>query len=342
MENLLLAWKEFLRGKRYKRDAVEFARKFFEEIYLLHAELKGGNYKHGEYKSFNISDPKPRNIHKAGVRDRLLHHAIHRQIYPFFDSKFIADSYSCRLGKGTLRAMNRFRAMALAAGKNNTRTVWVLKCDIRKFFASIDHHILREILEKSIIDKDIFRLLVEIIESHDPGKIGKGLPLGNLTSQLFANIYMNEFDQFVKHKLKLRYYIRYTDDFVILDEKRQALEEVVPTVSHYLQSHLKVSLNPDKVFIKTLASGVDFLGWVHFPDHRILRTSLKRKILKRIEKTNIDARAVQSYLGLLKQGNASTLKIRISQKNCQFESGPNYDIIPKDVNKVFLEIGSLC
>jgi retron-type reverse transcriptase len=122
----------------------EFSLRFTDNIFSLHRELKNGSYKHGGYHAFNISDPKPRNIHKASVCDRLLHHAIYRASYPFFDRTFIADLYSCREGKGTHRAMKRFAFFARKAGRNNTRTVWVLKCDIRKFFASIDHGILKE------------------------------------------------------------------------------------------------------------------------------------------------------------------------------------------------------
>lgn len=311
LENLLYAWKEFLCGKRNKKDVQEFQYRLFDEIYRLHYELIEKIYKHGNYKSFNISDPKPRKIHKANVRDRLLHHAVYRQLYPYFDKKFISDSYSCRINKGTLRAVNRFRAFGNKVGKNNTRTVWVLKCDIRKFFASIDQNILIKILKSYIEDKDIVWLLKNIIYSFNLGDNGKGIPLGNLTSQLFANVYMNELDQFVKHKLKIKYYIRYTDDFVVINNNKNKLESVIPKLKHFLELRLKISLNPDKVFIKTLDSGVDFLGWIHFPRHRIIRITTKRKILRRVIKNKADIQTTQSYLGLLRHGNTFKLKNRI-------------------------------
>ena len=138
-DNLLEAWREFLPGKRGKRDVQEFQLRLMDNILSLHTDLINGTYRHGGYQAFKISDPKPRDIHKACVRDRLVHHAIYRQLYPFFDRAFIADSFSCRDDKGTLAAINRFRSFAYAASKNNTRTCWVLKCDIRKFFANIDH-----------------------------------------------------------------------------------------------------------------------------------------------------------------------------------------------------------
>src|SRR3990167_8064738 len=155
VENLLAAWKEFIQGKRNRKDVQEFELRLMDNILLLHQELKNKTYRHGEYYAFNISDPKPRNIHKATVRDRLLHHAIYRILYPYFDKKFIHDSYSCRVNKGTHKAMNRFRDFFHQVSKNNTRTCWVLKCDIKKFFANIDHEILKDILAKHMRDPDI-------------------------------------------------------------------------------------------------------------------------------------------------------------------------------------------
>src|SRR3989344_1380592 len=137
VENLLEAWKEFLRSKRGKQDVQEFQADLMHNILALHHDLVAKTYCHGGYHHFKISDPKPRDIHKASVRDRMLHHALYRVLYPHFDKKFIADSYSCRIGKGTHKAMNKFRAFAYQVSKNHTRTVWVLKRDIRKFFASI-------------------------------------------------------------------------------------------------------------------------------------------------------------------------------------------------------------
>lgn len=135
----------------------------------------------------------------------------------------------------------------------------------------------------------------------------KGLPLGNLTSQLLVNIYMNECDQYMKHKLKVKYYIRYADDFVLLSEDKKYLENVLPSISEFLKGTLKLNLHPDKVFIKTLASGVDFLGWVHFPKHRVLRTATKRRMLKNVKK-NAKLESISSYLGMLSHGNAYKLK----------------------------------
>jgi len=328
VENLLAAWREFVRGKRKKRDVQEFQYKLMDNILALHRELKEGTYKHGGYEAFKISDPKPRDIHKATVRDRLLHHALYRKLYPFFDRTFIADSYSCRRRKGTHKAMNRFRQFAYQVSKNHTRTCWVLKCDIRKFFASIDHQVLFDILAAYIPDDRIQALIVEVVGSfraahlpclihptgrdkqegvlHSP-KSDIGLPLGNLTSQLLVNVYMNEFDQFVKHKLKARYYIRYADDFVFLSPSRPGLDEMLPRIEGFLRLRLNLALHPGKVSIATFASGVDFLGWVHFPDYRVLRTATKWRMLRRLSETKKEE-VVDSYLGLLSHGNGEKLQ----------------------------------
>ncbi|EKD22863.1 MAG: hypothetical protein ACD_83C00225G0002, partial [uncultured bacterium] len=246
------------------------------------------------YQSFNISDPKPRIIHKATVRDRLVHRAIYQKLYPFFDRTFISDSYSCRIGKGTYKALDQFRKYANKVSQNNTKTCWVLQCDIRKFFASVDHQNLFDILTRYIPDQNILKLLKEVIGSFNT-QPGIGLPLGNLTSQLLANVYLNEFDHFAKHKLKAQFYIRYADDFVVLSDDKLWLNQIIPVVQRFLQDQLKLTLHPNKVTINTLTSGIDFLGYVTLPHCWILRTKTKRRMLRRVNQENIE-----SYRGLLK------------------------------------------
>ena len=306
IDNLLLAWQEFIKGKKNKKDVQMFSFCLMDNILQLYYDLKDRRYKHGGYQQFKINDPKPRIIHKASVRDRLLHHAVYRILYPFFDKTFIPDSFSCRNNKGTHKAINRFRKYTNIVSKNNTKTCWVLKCDIRKFFVSVNQDILINILEQYIPNKEVGDLLKEIIFSFKPN----GLPLGNLTSQLFANIYLNELDQFVKHKLKVKHYIRYADDFVILSEDKKYLENSILIMQDFLQDKLKLDMHPDKVFIKTIYSGIDFLGWVNFKDHRVLRTKTKRRILKKIE-NNPRVEMINSYLGLLKHGNSAKIIKRL-------------------------------
>jgi len=312
LENLLAAWKVFLCGKRLRQDVQEFELRLMSNILKLHSDLVKKIYKHSAYQSFKISDPKPRQIHKASVRDRLLHHAICRILHPSFDRVFISDSFSCRLRKGTHKAIERFRTFARKVSCNHTKTVWVLKCDIRKFFASIDQKLLVEILDYYISDKDIIKLLSEIIGSFSSTAKGVGLPLGNLTSQLLVNIYMNEFDQYTKHKLNAKYYIRYADDFVIFSQDREWLINLVPYIREFLADRLHLQLHPQKISIRTVASGVDYLGWVHFPDHRVIRTITKKRMLKSILLSEGKEETVQSCLGVLSHGNSKRLKKRVN------------------------------
>jgi len=307
LENLLEAWKGFVKGKRLRRDVQEFERYLMSNIISLHEDLTAKRYRHSAYEAFNISDPKPRHIHKASVRDRLLHHTLYRALYPFFERTFMSDSYSCRLGKGTHRAINRFRAFGYKASRNHTKTVWVLKGDVRKFFASINQDVFLKIIGSYIPDADMIWLISQVVGSFSSTIKGVGLPLGNLTSQLFVNVYMNEFDQFMKHKIKARYYIRYADDFVVLSQDKEWLEATIPHIRDFLQEKLRLELHPDKVSIETIASGVDFLGYVLFPHHRVLRTATKRRMLKRISERPT-CESVNSYLGLLRHGNSFTLQ----------------------------------
>jgi len=307
LDNLLEAWQEFLLGKRNRKDVQEFRTNLMDNILKLHHDLVYHKYEHGGYKDFKISDPKPRHIHKANVRDRLLHHAIYRQLYPFFDKTFIFDSYSCRLEKGTHKAIVRFNQFFLKVSRNNTRSCWVLKGDIRKFFASIDHKILTNIIKGYIPDENIIWLLTKVIDSFN-FETGKGLPLGNLTSQLFANVYLNEFDQFVKHHIKTNFYIRYADDFVILSDSRDWLENKIPVIERFLGARLNLEIHPNKIFIKTINSGVDFLGWTSFSKFRVLRRSTKKRMFRKLKENNYKEESLNSYLGMISHGNAFKIK----------------------------------
>jgi len=313
LDNLLGAWKEFVRGKRGRSDVQDFQLHLFDNLDSLHEDLEKKIYQHGGYESFKVNDPKPRDIHKACVRDRVLHRALYRTLYPFFDCLFTTDSFSCRNDKGTHKAMDRFKAFGYKASRNRTCTAWVLKGDIRKFFASIDHGVLLDILSHYILDDDIIWLINEIVSSFNSTKAGVGLPLGNLTSQLLTNVYMNEFDQFIKHELKMKYYIRYADDFVVMSNNRDQLAEIIRKLQEYLFDNLKLTIHPDKIYIKTIASGIDYLGWVHFPDHRVLRTTTKRRMFRNLKEKKSKVETVQSYLGLLKHGNAHKLEERIKE-----------------------------
>ncbi len=316
LENLLDAWKHFQRGKRNKKDVQLFEYRLMENLLSLHTDLKMKTYTHGGYQSFKVNDPKPRDIHKASVRDRVLHHFLYQALAPFYFPLFIADSYSCQDNKGTHKALKRFQQFGNRVSKNHTKQVWVLKCDIRKFFASIDQDVLMKILQERIGDQDILWLLRRVITSFSSTGLGipeyeessSGLPLGNLTSQLLVNIYMHEFDQYVKQTLRVKDYIRYADDFVVFAPDRGYLVEVLAQMKTFLKEKLKLTLHPNKVSIETFGSGVDFLGWIHFPHHRVLRTTTKRRMMRKLCGKNRD-----SYLGILKHGNGWKIQQRVAE-----------------------------
>lgn len=326
IDNFLLAWQEFIKGKKSRLDVLDFSLDLIDNILQLHHDLANQTYQHGGYKSFYITDPKLRHIHKASVRDRLIHHAVYRQLYPLFDKAFIADSYSCRVGKGTHMAVIRLRDFANKASKNNTGSGWTLKCDIKKFFASINHNMLLSILREYIDDEKLTRLLGEIIGSFlTPGKLGIGLPLGNLTSQLFVNVYMNKFDQFMKHKLKTKHYIRYADDFVIADSSPEYLKNLIQPIADFLKTKLNLELHPQKIQIRKFRQGIDFLGYVILPHYTILRTKTKKRMFRKIklnrEKLNKGLileesfnQSLQSYYGMLKHCQGHKIKIEIERK----------------------------
>ena len=303
-----MAWREFRRGKRKKREVQEFEFNLEDNLFELHQKLANKTYRHSNYTSFYVRDPKLRHIHKATVRDRILHHAVFRILYPTFDRSFIYDSYSCRLGKGTHRAMARLEKLAKRLSENYRRNIFALKCDIKKFFDSVDQSILFELIQKKIKDDGALWLINKIIKSFLKEQ-NKGLPLGNVTSQLFANIYLNEFDQFIKHKLKVKHYFRYTDDFIILHQDEDYLKGLLPTIAKFLREKLKLNLHPNKVTIKKLRQGIDFLGYVILPYHRVLRTKTKRRILRKVSENNL-----QSYLGVLKHCDGYKIKQSIMLK----------------------------
>lgn len=318
LENLFKSWREFRKGKRNRSDVQDFEFSLEDNLFQLHQELKNKTYRHSNYIPFYITDPKLRHIHKATVRDRVLHQAVFRILYPIFDKSFINDSFSCRVDKGTHRAVKRLKEFCQKLSKNNSRNIFILKCDIKKFFDSIDRGILIKIIKKKIFDHELIWLIDKIIKSYKKEE-NRGIPLGNVTSQLFANIYLNEFDRFVKHELKIRYYIRYCDDFIILRENKENLIGLVQKINDFLDRGLNLSLHSDKIIIRGYRQGIDFLGYVVLPYHIVLRTKTKRRILKKIKQRKKQLKqkliigglfnqSLQSYLGILKHCRGYNIK----------------------------------
>ncbi len=305
---LFAAWDKFKRGKRSRTDVLRYERHLEVNIFELQQKLESGSYRHGRYSPFTICDPKQRRIHKATVEDRLVHQAIVSAIEPLFDRRFIHDSYSCRKQKGTHAAVTRLRTFLRQASTNNTQTVYALKCDVRQFFASVDHAILMDLLERRIGDERTLELLQTIIDSL-PASSGKGIPLGNLTSQLFANVYLHEFDWFVKNHLREKQYLRYCDDFIILSTSRQHLFDLIPVLTEFLYDRLGLTLHPGKTTIRSWGQGIDFLGYVVKPHSIGLRNRTKLRMIQRVNEANIS-----SYLGLCMHANSYRLRQDIKTK----------------------------
>lgn len=311
LENMFQAWNEFKRGKRKRPDVQLFERHLEDNLFILHQLLKTKTYRHGDYHSFYVHDPKKRHIHKASVRDRVVHHLLYRYLYEVFDKTFIYDCYSCRLNKGTHKAVLRLEKFTRKVSQNYSRPCWALKCDIRKFFASIDHQVLLKLLNRKIPDEDVFWLVAQVINSFNSGfGRGKGIPLGNLTSQVFANIYLDELDKFVKHQLRVKYYLRYADDFLLLSEHKKIVNRYIQPMSEFLQERLKLALHPQKIILRKLDWGIDFLGYVVLPHYRLPRTKTRKRIFKKLRmKLSLPSfnQSLQSYLGYLKHANSYRL-----------------------------------
>ncbi len=318
-ENLLISWDEFKKGKGSKEDVMKFEWNLEDNIFKLHNELVSKKYKHSKYTSFHIHDPKRRHIHKASVRDRVLHHAIFRILNPIFEPSFIHTSFSCRVDKGTHKGIIALSQMLNKVSQNNTQKCFALKCDVKKFFDTVHHGILRNIISKRIKDNDTLWLLEGIIESYITKYSNlfdrRGIPIGNLTSQLFANIYMNEFDQFIKSDLRIKHYARYTDDFVIVSQDEKYLVNLIKVLNFILQTKLDLKLHPSKVCVRKYSQGIDFLGSVIAPHYKLPRLQTKQRIfrktkqkLKQFNENKICEdkldQTIQSYLGVLTHTNS--------------------------------------
>lgn len=284
-----------------------------DNLFSLRDSLLSGKYRHDKYEPFTIFDPKKRRIHKATVKDRVVHQAVVNVIEPLFDKHFIHDSYSCRVGKGTHAAVDRLRAFLRQASRNNTRTVYALKCDVRKFFASVNHDILLALLTRRIDDRKTIELLENIIGSFSVGD-RRGIPLGNLTSQLFANVYLHELDRYVKGSLREKCYLRYCDDFIILSESRKRLSYTIQNIDGFLNKTLALSLHPNKVFIRTWEQGIDYLGYVLFPHATVIRMKTANRMLERVNEDNL-----ASYLGVCSHADAFELKQIVLTKSISLE-----------------------
>jgi retron-type reverse transcriptase len=318
-ENLEAAFNKAKKRKSTKPYVIEFGKNLAENLMKLRNELAFHTYKPVMLKTFIICDPKTRKICKSAFRDRVVHHALVRLIEPIFDKTFIYDSYANRKGKGVHAALKRFDCFKRKVSKNNTRTCHVLKADIRHYFETVDQEVLIRIISKRIKDKRVIWLICRILENYSSKQAGKGMPLGNLTSQFFANVYLNELDQFVKHKLRVKHYLRYVDDFVILHSSKEFLENCKAQINNFLRTELKIELHPDKSKIIPLCKGISLLGFRTFYYNKLLRKSNLQKFLRKLAelKEKVDfgliteedlAEIVQGWVGYAMHGNTYNLR----------------------------------
>mgnify|MGYP003683322949 CR=1 FL=1 len=325
IEHLFFSWQHFVRGKEKRKDVQVFARNIEDHLFQLQEELEKQTYCHCLYHKFYVFEPKQRFISKACVCDQCVHHMLHNMLSAVYESCFFFHSYSCRINKGRHKGggVNAFVKMLTTASLNKKRPVYVLKLDIKRFFDSVDHAFLKSLLRKRISDSKVLQLLDQIIDSfHSSGNHQKGLPLGNVTSQIFANIYLHELDCFIKHVLKEPFYVRYCDDFVVVSHDKAHLKALISIINEFLQNLLFLQIRPQKITLRKWDSGIDFLGYICFPHYKLLRKTTKKRLCKRLsfghdnflvgvgkeevgceyEQDSFD-QCLQSYLGILSHAN---------------------------------------
>jgi hypothetical protein len=297
IENLELADKRAQKGKHKQKSVIKHNKNREENILKLHNLLKNKQYKTSDYHLFNLYEPKKREISSLPYYpDRIVHHAILNQLELIFTNCLISQTYSCIKKRGIhkcLRDVNK-------ALKDKISTTYCLKIDIKKFYPSIDHAILKQKLRTKLKDKDLLYLLDEIIDS-----CNKGVPLGNYLSQWFANFYLNSFDHWLKEKIKIRYYFRYCDDIVILHESKEYLYCLKKEIENYLFTNLNLFLSNYQIF-PVKDRGIDFVGYKSFHDYILLRKSIKERFKKMVLR-NKNNKSIVSYYGWLKHADCKNL-----------------------------------
>ncbi len=334
-ENLRQAYRNASRGKRGRAPAAAFEYHLADNLLELQAELQEKTYQPGRYNSFFIHEPKKRLISAAPFRDRVVHHALCRITTPYFERQFLPDSYANRLGKGTHRALDCCTQFA-------RRFKYTLQCDVRQFFPSVDHAILKDSLMKMLPDESVTWLIERILQSgqgvlseeyemvffpgDDPSTGSgqglfaanrpRGLPIGNLTSQWWANCYLNPFDQFVKRELSCRGYLRYVDDFLLFSDSKHELMDWRAAIIEWLQ-RFRLTIHEETAYPKPVTEGIPFLGFILFPDSRRLKQrkgfAFRRK-LRWLVQTGIQPKikaSVQSWINHTRYADTYRLRMAV-------------------------------
>ena len=354
-ENLFNAYKKAISCKRYRPDVMEYTDRLEENLIELQNEFIWKTYSVGRYNIFYVYEPKKRMIMSLQFKDRVAQHAIYSILNPYFEKQFISDSYACRVGKGTHRAIKKLQNW-LRKTERKPKRFYYLKLDISKYFYRVDHEVLMGILQRKIADKDLLHVLSVIINCEDThfglplgADVGNvaydellgevGLPIGNLTSQMFANLYLNELDQHCKHHLHLHYYIRYMDDIIILHHDKKYLEKIKQDIAGFLEKKLRLQLN-NKTCIRPTSMGIEFVGFRVWSTHIKLRKKTAKKMKKRlkymfaafnageIDRETLD-RSIASYRGILQHFNSYGLRQSLNElykKEVKTEHGSSTDV----------------
>lgn len=351
-EKLFKAYGDCIKNKKNTANALKFELKREKNLFLLLSELKSRKYEISRHICFVVKEPSPREIFAGDFRDRVVHHLLCNEIQELFEIDFIGSSYANRKGKGTHKAVRELKFYLVRGGRDRQR-LYYLKMDIKGFFRNIDKGILWRMIEKKIQESrgdkiwenEVLWLTKKIIY-HDPtsnyifkgkqetknlikkeksllfGDRSKGLPIGNLTSQFFANIYLNELDHFVKDELELNRYMRYVDDFIILDEDRGKLKEIIEKVDWFLKENLQLCLCQEKTILELTEKGIDFLGYFIKPTHTLVRQNVVKRFKKKLyeQRDNEDGlfsvddiSMIKSYLGHFSHANSYNLVKKLGE-----------------------------
>ncbi len=361
LNDLFTAYFDARKNKRNTANALRFERKFESNIFKLHEDIVSGNYKTSPGICFVVDKPVKREIFAADFRDRVIHHLLYNYLSPIYEKLFIHDSYSCRKGKGTHYGVKRIDHFIRSCSENYRKDCYILKLDIKGYFMSINRDILFSKTKNVLMDarnefeisKDLLRNLLKEIIFNDPttncymkgnksdwnglppskslfqSKKNTGLPIGNLTSQLFGNVYLNEFDHFVKRDLAIKYYGRYVDDFILVHQSRDYLKMLIDKIAEFLNNKLQLTLHPHKIYLQHFSKGVKYLGTFIKPHRIYIANRTKSNFFEAIQKQNLLARdhkptqeekreflsSMNSYLGIMKHYKTYNSRKHLILKN---------------------------
>ena len=314
-ENIFLAYTNARKGKSKSHGVISFEKDLESNIEEIRNELIQGTYRTPEYETFIIHDPKEREIFRLPFKDRVVHHAIMNVLESVWTPLFISQTYSCIKGKGIHGVLRHLKRDL----KDEKRTEYCLKMDIRKFYPSVDHDILKDIIRKKIKDVRLLHLLDGIIDS------APGIPIGNYISQFFANLYLSYFDHWIKEEKHIRYYYRYADDMVVLGEDKRELHRLLVEIRSYLSANLKLEIKDNWQIFPVKSRGIDFVGYVFYHDHVKMRKSIKKNFCRKaseLQKKGVKGKelrcALSSWLGWAKHCNSKNLINKIMRNEKVF------------------------